>query len=102
MNACVRLSRNDSVKTFGIRASAVPYRDQVEQALDASQSVTIDFCGHEATQSFVDELIGSLILRRGRDVIAKLIFENCPAEVKGIIRFVVKDRVSQLSRPAAA
>lgn len=102
MNACVRLSRDDKVKTFGMRASAVPYREQVESALNASRDVTIDFGGYEATQSFVDELIGSLILRYGRGVVGRLVFENCPEEVKGIIRFVARDRISQVSNPAAA
>ncbi len=101
MSAYVRLSRNDGVRTFGIRATAVPYREQVEQALQAEDAVVIDFDGYEATQSFIDELIGSLMLRHGRGVIPKLIFENCPSDVKGIIRFVVKDRAGQLSNAAA-
>lgn len=102
MNAYVRLSRNDGVRTFGIRVTAVPYREQVEKALREAQSVTIDFGGYEATQSFVDELVGSLMLRHGREVVAKLVFENCPSEVKGIIRFVVRDRAVQLATSAAA
>lgn len=102
MNAYVRLSRNDGVRTFGIRATAVPYREQVENALQENQSVVIDFGGYEATQSFVDEFVGSLMLRYGREVVAKLVFENCLPEVKGIIRFVVKDRAGQLARHAAA
>ncbi|WP_347505206.1 STAS-like domain-containing protein [Pseudomonas anguilliseptica] len=102
MNAYVRLNRTDGVRTFGIRATAVPYREQVEQGLVADKSVVIDFGGYEATQSFIDELVGSLMLRYGRQVIEKLVFENCPAEVKGIIRFVVRDRAQQLSKAAAA
>ncbi|EKQ5877261.1 STAS-like domain-containing protein [Pseudomonas aeruginosa] len=102
MNACVRLNRNDGVRTFGIRATAEPYRQQVEEALQEAGSVTIDFGGYEATQSFVDQLIGSLMLRHGREVLSKLVFENCSPEVKGIIRFVVKDRAGQLASSAAA
>lgn len=102
MNACVRLSRNDGVRTFGIRATAEPYRKQVEEALRNIEPVTIDFGGYEATQSFVDELIGSLMLRHGRGVVSKLVFENCSSDVKGIIRFVVRDRASQLASSASA
>lgn len=102
MNACIRLSRNDGVKTFGIRATAEPYRRQVEEALREAGSITIDFGGYEATQSFVDELIGSLMLRHGREVVSKLVFENCSPDVKGIIRFVVRDRAGQLASSVAA
>lgn len=102
MNAHVRLDRNDGVRTFGIRATAVPYREQIERALKETQSVIIDFGGYEATQSFVDELVGSLMLRHGREVIAKLMFENCSPDVKGIIRFVVRDRAGQLASSSAA
>ncbi|MNC80484.1 hypothetical protein D3C75_1332900 [compost metagenome] len=56
----------------------------------------IDFSGADVTQSFIDELIGALILKNGREVISHLIFENCSADVKGIISFVVRDRVMQV------
>lgn len=102
MQALVRLKKDDAVRTYGIRATAVPYRDQIESALSESDSVVIDFSNHDATQSFVDELIGALVLRHGRSVLAKLVFENCTTQVKAVLRFVVQDRLAQLSCRAAA
>lgn len=102
MQAQVSLKKDETVRTYGIRATAVPYRDQIEQALKQCDSVVVDFRGYEATQSFVDELIGALVLRNGRAILSKLIFENCTAQVKTIIRFVVKDRLHQVQGRAAA
>ena len=102
MQAQVRLKQDETVRTYGIRATAKPYREQIEQALQYCESVVIDFRGCEATQSFVDELIGALVLRNGRAVLSKLIFENCTSQVKTIIRFVVKDRLGQVEGRVAA
>lgn len=102
MQAQVCLKQDESVRTYGIRATAIPYRDQIEQLLPGVDSVVIDFGNQDATQSFVDELIGALVLRHGSQVMSKLIFEKCNSEVKAIIRFVVLDRIHQLSTSAAA
>lgn len=102
MQAQVCLKQDDSVRTYGIRDTAVPYRDQIEQLLPSVDSIVIDFGHKDATQSFVDELIGALVLRHGAQVMSKLVFEKCNSEVKAIIRFVVLDRIQQLSTRAAA
>lgn len=102
MQAQVRLKQDETVRTYGIRATAVPYREQIERVIDDADSVVIDFRNTDATQSFIDELIGSLVLRRGRSVLSKLIFENCTAQVKAIIRFVVQDRLAQVAQRAVA
>tara|TARA_R100001143_G_scaffold61272_1_gene61758 strand:+ start:384 stop:692 length:309 start_codon:yes stop_codon:yes gene_type:complete len=102
MQAQVRLKKDDAVRTYGIRATAVPYRDQIECALPNADSIVVDFSNHDATQSFVDELVGALVLRHGRPVLSKLIFENCTSQVKAIIRFVVQDRLAQISSRVAA
>lgn len=102
MQAKVRLKRDGMVRTYGIRASAVPYREQIERFLATGNSVVVDFSGYDVTQSFVDELIGSLILRNGRGVFSHLIFENCSPEVKSIIRFVVQDRINQVTSRTVA
>ena len=81
--------------SFGSRPNAVPLRKQIESALDAGEDVTIDFSGVEATQSYVDELIGVLVLRRGAETLSKLSFRGCSNDLKAIIRFVVSDRSLQ-------
>jgi len=90
-----------SIRTLGMRGSATPFRKQIENQLDGGSSVVIDFSGKEATQSFVDELIGSLVLRRGRAVISQMTFKNCPDDVKSIIKFVINDRFQQLMEEKA-
>lgn len=87
---------SETVRTLGLRASATPFRKQIESQLDDGSNVVIDFSGKEATQSFVDELIGALVLRRGRTVISQITFKNCPDDVKSIIKFVINDRFQQL------
>ena len=92
---------SETVRTLGMRASATPYRKEIEQCLDTGNTVAIDFSGKDATQSFVDELLGGLILKRGRAVLQRLSFKNCPDDVKSIIKFVVNDRAHQLQSEKA-
>ena len=79
----------------GTRASAMPLREQAELALARGSEVAFDFAGIEVTQSFVDELIGALILRQGPDVLEKLVFKSCSDDVRAIIEFVAADRCDQ-------
>jgi len=88
---------SETVRTLGMRASATPFRKQIEKQLDGGSTVVIDFSNRDATQSFVDELVGDLVLRRGRSVVSKISFRNCSDEVKSIIKFVINDRFHQLS-----
>ncbi len=92
---------SEAIRTLGMRGSATPLRKQIENQLDSGSDVVIDFSGKEATQSFVDELVGSLVLRRGRDVISRMTFKNCPDNVKSIIKFVINDRFQQLTEEKA-
>jgi hypothetical protein len=81
---------------FGSRAAAVPYRESIEAALeDGKPEVIVDFTATEATQSFVDELIGVLVLSHGPDVLRSVKFRGCSDDLKAIIRFVVSDRAEQ-------
>jgi hypothetical protein len=77
------------------RASASPLREQIEAHIEAGEAVELDFEGVEATQSFVDELVGLIVLERGPDVLNQLAFRRCSADMKGIISFVVSDRAAQ-------
>lgn len=78
-----------------VRLTAVPAREQIEAAIDAGDEVLLNFAGVAATQSFVDELIGVMILRRGPAVLESLVFKSCSDDVKAIIDFVVSDRSDQ-------
>lgn len=83
-----------SIFILGTRDEAIPLRRELEQALDRSDlAVCVDFCGTTVTQSFIDELIGVLILRRGPPVLQRLGFRQCSEEVQAIIRFVVSSRI---------
>lgn len=80
---------------IGMRSSALPIRLQIQQALDVKQEVVIDFTGVAVTQSFIDELLGALILRDGPSIMQRIILKGCSEETRGIIRFVVSDRAQQ-------
>jgi hypothetical protein len=49
----------------------------------------------EATQSFIDELLGVLVLEQGPGVVERMIFRSCSKDVKAIINFVLGDRIDQ-------
>jgi hypothetical protein len=83
-------------RLLGTRQIALPIRDQVEKALEAGEIVTLDFEDTNPTQSFVDELIGSLVLERGVEVLDGLIMKNCSEDAKAILHFVVSDRLDQV------
>lgn len=80
---------------IGMRSSAFPIRLKIEQALVARQEIVIDFTGVAVTQSFIDELLGALVLRGGPSVMERIILKGCSEETRGIIRFVVSDRAQQ-------
>lgn len=77
------------------RTTAATLREQVEIALGQGNEVVFDFSGVEATQSFVDELIGALILRQGPDILNRLIFKSCSDDVRAVTEFVAADRCDQ-------
>jgi len=80
---------------IGMRSSALPIRLKIEQALAEGQEVVINFTGVAVTQSFVDELLGALILRDGPKIMEKIVLKGCSEETRGIIRFVATDRAEQ-------
>jgi hypothetical protein len=83
---------------FGTRSSARPLREELGQLLAGNNEVMLDFAGVEATQSFIDELVGHLVLRHGPDLLSLLIFKSCSDELKAIIQFVISDRLDQFNR----
>jgi len=76
-----------------IRASAL--REDLELLLSKHAGIVLDFGGVEATQSFIDELIGVLVLERGPEIVEQLVFRSCSDDVKAIINFVLSDRIEQ-------
>jgi len=79
----------------GTRTSATSLRHRVEPVLARGGDVVLDFAGVEVTQSFVDELVGYLILSRGPDVLQQIVFKRCSENVRAIIEFVATDRCDQ-------
>lgn len=82
-------------RLVGPRLTAAPLKVEVETALAQGAEVALDFSGIEATQSFIDGLVGALILHHGPDVLARLVFKSCSDDVKAILQFVAADRCDQ-------
>ncbi len=94
----VLASTDPSIFILGTREEARPVRQQVERALDQSAlTVCVDFSGITVTQSFIDEFVGVLILRRGPSVLERLAFRQCSEEVQAIIRFVAASRIQDFN-----
>lgn len=69
----LRLSPLATGRLAGVRAMAVSTRQRAEEILASGQEVVFDFTGIEVTQSFVDELVGHLILRDGPDQLDRIL-----------------------------
>ncbi len=95
MRSQITLNQYARGHMVGTRHTASPLRDEAEKALARGYEVVLDFAGVEATQSFVDELVGGLILRHGPDILSRLIFRACSDDVRAIIEFVAADRCDQ-------
>lgn len=77
------------------RERAIPIREEIEEHLEKGEVVEIDCEGVEATQSFMDELVGLIVLERGSNSLAQIRFRKCSPDMKAIIQFVVGDRAAQ-------
>lgn len=96
MRSHIALTQYARGHLVGARLTAMPLREQVEEILvQEGAEVVFDFTSVEATQSFVDELVGALILRYGPDVLSRLIFKSCSDNARAIIEFVAADRCDQ-------
>ncbi len=82
-------------RLVGSRLSAAPIREEIEIALAQGAEVELDFSGVKATQSFIDGLVGMLILQHGPDILLHLVFKSCSDDVKAILQFVAADRCDQ-------
>lgn len=86
---------------YGRRARATQWRLELVEQLKDGTILDIDFEGIDATQSFMDELIGVIVLERGPGVLKQLRFRHCSADLKAIIQFVVADRAAQFQAAEA-
>src|SRR4051812_14913375 len=84
-------------KFLGTRHRAKELRKELQQILDRGGELILDFSGFDATQSFIDELIGQLVLRQGEAILNRVAFKGCSEDVEAIIRFVVSDRIVQFN-----
>lgn len=95
MRTSVQLNAYANGRLLGPRLAAAPIRKKIEIALAIGNDIVLDFSNIEATQSFIDELVGFLILQRGPDVLGRIIFKSCSDDVKAILQFVAADRCDQ-------
>ncbi len=96
MNANILLSQYVSGCLVSSRMAAAPVREELEITLaQVGAEVVLDFSGISATQSFVDELVGVLVLRHGPDILSRIVFKGCSDDVRAIIEFVAADRCDQ-------
>lgn len=95
MRSQIHLNQHARGHLVGTRTLATPLREEAETALSRGFEVALDFAGVEATQSFIDELVGVMILKHGPDVLEKLVFKSCTPNVRAIIEFVAADRCDQ-------
>ena len=89
------LKSGDKDHFFGTRVRARLIRGQIENLLaTGTPSIIIDFSGVSGlTQSFVDELVGQVVLRQGPSVISRFQFKGCSKDTQTIIQLVLEDRV---------
>ncbi len=95
MTMQIALQQHALGRMIGMRSSAVPIRKSIELALEKEHEVIVNFAGVEVTQSFVDELLGALILRAGPEIMQRLILKGCSEQTRGIVKFVATDRAEQ-------
>lgn len=81
--------------TLSRRENAQALRKNIEDHLALGEMVELDCASTDATQSFMDELVGILVLERGPSILNLLRFRGCSADMKAIINFVVSDRALQ-------
>lgn len=98
MRTRLPLSEHTRSRFLGTRYQGRPLRAELEAALARHEEVSLNFSGLNVTQSFIDEMIGVLVLKNGPRILGKLVFEGCSEDVKSVIQFVVDSRVSDYMR----
>ncbi|MFZ3041810.1 MAG: STAS-like domain-containing protein [Thiobacillus sp.] len=94
MDAHLECSKYPPHHFFGTRFIGQQMRGELEALLDRHQNVEVDFTGLNATQSFIDEMIGVLVLRYGSAILTRLAFKGCNEDIQTILHFVVSSRLA--------
>ena len=92
MSQVIPLRDRSDTHFLGTRFSARDLRQELEDALVMHEQVTLDFNTTSVTQSFIDELLGILILKNSPEFLNKIVFKNCSLDVKAILQLVVSTR----------
>ena len=93
MQTAFSIVGHTKVQFLGSRFRARELREELEGLLSPANELVLDFTEMvSATQSFVDELVGVLILKHGPDIVRHLVFKGCSENIKEIISFVVSTR----------
>ncbi|MFV2057015.1 MAG: STAS-like domain-containing protein [Thiohalomonadales bacterium] len=92
MGQVIPLSNRSESHFLGTRFSACDLRQELEDALIEHEQVTLDFDSTFVTQSFIDELLGVLILKHSPEFLNKIVFKNCSPDAKAILQLVVSTR----------
>jgi hypothetical protein len=75
---------------IGSRHNGKILREKVEPFILDNKKVSLDFEGiNLVTQSFIDEVLGVLIRKKGPIVTSQIKFKNCNESVKGVVKLVV-------------
>jgi hypothetical protein len=94
MDAHLQCSQYPPHHFFGTRFVGQQMRAELEALLDRHENVEVDFTGLNATQSFIDEMIGVLVLRYGPAILQRLSFKGCNEDIQTILHFVVSSRLA--------
>lgn len=78
---------------MGSRQRALSLRHELEDMLERSTRVTVDFSQASVTQSFVDELVGVLFYQHGPALLQRISFHGCSDDTQAVIRLVIHERV---------
>jgi hypothetical protein len=98
MSYSIHLGSLANVRLLGTRYLAKRIRPSIEQILQESEPLELDFTGVEVTQSFLDELLGPLLLREGSSALDHIAFRGCSDSAKAVITFVVSGRLRDFER----
>lgn len=80
---------------LGSRFTGREVRERLAAELSADQSVMIDFAAVQSVgDSFLDEMLGMLIVRQGPSVLRQLVFANCARPIEEAIRFSVEEALT--------
>jgi hypothetical protein len=99
MQTAFSILEHTNAPFLGGRYRARELREELEQLLTRADEIVLDFTGMKsATQSFVDELVGVLVLRHGPNITQRIVFKGCSEDIKEILSFVVASRTEDYQR----